>query len=264
MGKYRKTDGTVTVKGEDGRIRDNVAAGTLTGPGASPTVNGWTYEFATWTGAPWECPGCDEPSEPFEDSNACESCTLNTRARDSRFHPQALEWALSFASDDTERAAVTAVLAELTIEQQTEHYVSSAGQRALGKQFKKAAAEASAVRRENARSLLRNTQQQKKRRGHDFYPTKTEWARIPQDPQNLPLDEHVVHAHYFCGGNDWWITSVDNDGIAFGYVRLAVSPDTPEWGVIDLVELENAQADWMVVERELGWEPTRFADIPKL
>ena len=37
-------------------------------------VNTWADDWDYWTGRKWECPECDERTEPYEDSIYCRDC----------------------------------------------------------------------------------------------------------------------------------------------------------------------------------------------
>lgn len=100
----------------------------------------------------------------------------------------------------------------------------------------------------------------RRRRGHVFLPKNlirdapglfaTERVRI--------LDKNVV-AHYFVGGSDWYLVELDSEtGDAFGYADLGFG----EWGYFNLVELEMTIVDgWLVVERELNFQPRTAAEL---
>jgi Protein of unknown function (DUF2958) len=107
---------------------------------------------------------------------------------------------------------------------------------------------------------------QRARRGHDFYPPTG--AAIPAlyDTDGQPFAAKMLHLHYFLGGCDWWLAEYDPDsGTGFGYACLA-DPHNAEWGYLSLPELEavRVQRGLGLVERDLGWTPTRAdqADLP--
>lgn len=111
---------------------------------------------------------------------------------------------------------------------------------------------------------LRSTEVNRARRGHGFYPPKSQMGTIPtyDELADTPLNELMVFAHYFVGGNDWWIVSIDNDGIAYGYACLN-DPMCAEWGSSYLPELEalRAKPHGSVVERDCYWTPTRVGEL---
>jgi hypothetical protein len=107
---------------------------------------------------------------------------------------------------------------------------------------------------------------QRKRRGHAFVPGLD--VEVPRlyATEGTKMDDKTIVIHYFCAAGDWYIAEADFDsGEAFGYASLAVCPEGAEWGYIDLAELEtlNVHRGLVIVERDLHFQPTRFADIPE-
>lgn len=100
------------------------------------------------------------------------------------------------------------------------------------------------------------------RRGHVFLPkAANKWPKL-YSTEDTPLADKTVVAHYFVGGSDWWIVEYDpRDHTAFGYADLGLG--FGEWGYIDMAELERTTAGpagWLVVERDLYWEPGKVSD----
>jgi hypothetical protein len=109
---------------------------------------------------------------------------------------------------------------------------------------------------------------QRTRRGHSFLPPADELAKIPPlyGTEHIEAADKQVMLHYFSAAGDWWVTDLgDEDGelTGFGYVRLAAYPEGAEWGYFPLSELEqlNVHHSLVIVERDLFWQPRRFADI---
>lgn len=114
-------------------------------------------------------------------------------------------------------------------------------------------------------------EQNRQQRGHDFYPSFAELAKIPPLGQTdgLPAAEVKVHLHYFTANCDWYITELDpTDGTAFGWAR--VNYPEGEWGYVNLNELEELYiparrvalgiALPVIVERDLYFEPALATD----
>jgi hypothetical protein len=95
-------------------------------------------------------------------------------------------------------------------------------------------------------------------RGHDFLPGWDALTAIPQlyATESTPLDDKVIHLHFFVGGCDWYVAELDDDEwLAFGYVNLGDSQNA-EWGYFSLVELESVVIEpGYVIERDLDWAP---------
>lgn len=98
----------------------------------------------------------------------------------------------------------------------------------------------------------------RERRGHEFYPQGPVPDLYEQD--GIPTNAQLVHAHYFVGGCDWYITEWDaRTGQAFGWCDLGMGG---EWGYVNLVELEGVLANGMFpVERDCYWTPTQFGEL---
>jgi hypothetical protein len=118
------------------------------------------------------------------------------------------------------------------------------------------------------------TETQRKRRGHAFWPSGEELAKIPEvyETDGVPFDDKLIYLHYFCGGSDWYVAELDREtGEMFGYARLAIYPDGAEWGYTSLAGLEQLTAageindmrvpGMVIVERDLGFEPAPFGAV---
>lgn len=105
-------------------------------------------------------------------------------------------------------------------------------------------------------------------RGHGFFPPEAVMATVPSlyATEAVPLDDKLVHLHYFVGGCDWYVMEVDRERrLAFGWVDLG-DPQNAELGYFDLEELRRLMVTPhgypLVVERDLHWTPRPFGDIP--
>ena len=73
--------------------------------------------------------------------------------------------------------------------------------------------------------------------------------------------DSIVHLHYYCGGNDWWITQKDIAGPqlqAFGVVSL--SSNYPEFGYISIETLRMQP----YVELDFNWVPKKLNEIEQI
>src|SRR5437763_16878759 len=103
----------------------------------------------------------------------------------------------------------------------------------------------------------------RRERGHLFYPTDDEAARIPRvyATEHIPLDDKLLHLHYFTAACDWWIAEYDPEsGRAFGYACLNGDARNAECGAIDLTELEAVRVGPVMVQRDLHWTATLARD----
>ena len=92
-------------------------------------------------------------------------------------------------------------------------------------------------------------------------------GRTQGDPAALrdravPLDEKIIHLHFFIGACDWYVAELDDDKWeAFGYANLG-DPQNAEWGYFSLPELEAVVVGpGFVVERDLDWTPRPFSAV---
>lgn len=100
----------------------------------------------------------------------------------------------------------------------------------------------------------------RKLRGHAFFPNMKKWPAL-YATEDVPAADKTIVAHYFGPAGDWYIAEVDpENGLAFGYARLASQPGTAEWGYIPMTELEQLRVGpWVGVERELSHNPKSIA-----
>lgn len=86
----------------------------------------------------------------------------------------------------------------------------------------------------------------------------------PYSTESVPLDEKVLHVKWFSPYSGWtWYVAEYNplDGDCFGYVVGAER----EWGYFNARELEALRGmggRLPMVERDVGWEPRTFANLP--
>lgn len=76
------------------------------------------------------------------------------------------------------------------------------------------------------------------------------------------LDAPVL-LHYFLGGCDWWLSSLDpEDMIAFGYTVLNRNWENAEFGDVWLPEIIDLKIGPFQVELDLYWNPeTSLRDV---
>lgn len=78
----------------------------------------------------------------------------------------------------------------------------------------------------------------------------------------MPLEEKVIHMHFFIGGCDWYATEYDQeDKIFFGFAILNGDLEMAEWGTFSLEELANLRVTFVEVDRDLYWENKKAKDV---
>ena len=146
------------------------------------------------------------------------------------------------------------------------HFNENDHPRAAGGQFTEKAQAEPAISLAAPVKPAKLPETQRKRRGHNFYPPKAVLSKIPAlyETDGVPAAEQKIHAHYFVGGQDWFISELNpENGLAFGYADLGMGGG--EWGYISLPELEAAKGrGWQVVERDCHFgEPKGLEEASK-
>jgi hypothetical protein len=104
-----------------------------------------------------------------------------------------------------------------------------------------------------------------KRRGHRFQPPAAVLGKVPKlyMTEDVPLDEKILHLHYFASSADWYIAELDPETyLAFGWADLGFGMG--EWGYIDLVELAVVEAGLIrAVERDCYFTPGTLAEVKR-
>lgn len=103
------------------------------------------------------------------------------------------------------------------------------------------------------------------RRGHVFFGEQLKTVPPLYSSEEIEADDKVIYAKFFGGPMTWLIAELDPvSGIAFGFCNLGNDEDA-EWGYVSLLELESlsAHGGLVIIERDLHFEPARFADIPR-
>ena len=102
----------------------------------------------------------------------------------------------------------------------------------------------------------------RRRRGHSFLPTVKGSIPPPIGSQEGRGMATMIYVHYFIGAADWYISEMDpTSRKAYGWVDLG--NDSPEWGYIDLEELERVLVTplKLPVERDLYFEPQPISKL---
>jgi hypothetical protein len=113
---------------------------------------------------------------------------------------------------------------------------------------------------EALRRIFPDGETQSRRRGHKFLRASDVNATAHlYEGEETPFRDKKVSIHYFTSNCDWYIAELERDsGLAFGHCDLGMG--FPEWGYVDLRELEGVQTKWGPVERDCHFTPGRAAD----
>ena len=73
--------------------------------------------------------------------------------------------------------------------------------------------------------------------------------------EDVPIEEKMIHLHFFIGGCDWYIAEFDGEDLMFGFANLDDLPNA-EWGYISLSEIQSS-----IAEFDKFWTPKPFKEI---
>lgn len=113
----------------------------------------------------------------------------------------------------------------------------------------------------------RPTELWREERGHDFYPTPGELAKIPGLWATVlePHEHRLVCLRYFSSWGEWYVVEVDGaSGQAYGWSCLGGDLSQGRWGLIDLPALEALRSDDdrpQLVFRDLQFAPDVAANV---
>ena len=84
-------------------------------------------------------------------------------------------------------------------------------------------------------------------------PTKGRLSEIPRlyETEHVPLEDKIVHLHFFIAGCDWYITEFDGADIFFGYAILNQDYQMAEWGYVSFSELKSINIGGIEIDCEL-------------
>jgi len=97
-------------------------------------------------------------------------------------------------------------------------------------------------------------------------PSKEKLSAIPRlyETENIPLEEKLIHLHFFIGGCDWYIAEYDGEDIFFGFTILNEDYLNAEWGYISFEEVRSIKVNGgMEIDCEVSWKIQRAINIEK-
>ena len=111
-------------------------------------------------------------------------------------------------------------------------------------------------------------------------PTQNQLSKLPRlyETEEIPLQEKMIHMHFFLAGCDWYIAEYDKEeNLFWGYAILNGDTEMAEWGYISYQELKELKVRAIIkgipgaecrgffeVDRDVHWKPTRASEIPKI
>ena len=98
-------------------------------------------------------------------------------------------------------------------------------------------------------------------------PSAGQMALLPRlyETENNPLEEKIIHLHFFLAGCDWFIAEYDGADLFWGYAILNEDYQNAEWGYISFAELKNLKTrSGLEIDRNLYWLPQKASEIQKI
>lgn len=97
-------------------------------------------------------------------------------------------------------------------------------------------------------------------------PSQSRLDKIPRlyETEHVPIEDKIIHLHFFIDGSDWYVAEYDGDDTFFGNVILNGDLACAEWGYFSFSELKAIRVDgWCEIDCEPGefWDMKRFGEI---
>jgi hypothetical protein len=98
-------------------------------------------------------------------------------------------------------------------------------------------------------------------------PSKERLSRIPKlyETEDTPLEDKLIHLHFFIGGCDWYIAEYDGEDLFWGFACLNRDLQNAEWGYISYRELKEIRiGGWLEIdcETEVAWRIRPALEVP--
>ena len=98
-------------------------------------------------------------------------------------------------------------------------------------------------------------------------PNSEELSKIPglYSAEQIPLKEKVIYMHFFLGGCDWYASEYEpEERLFFGFAILNNDLEMAEWGYFSLEELSGIKVQFLEIDRDLHFKPTKAIDIENI
>jgi hypothetical protein len=84
-------------------------------------------------------------------------------------------------------------------------------------------------------------------------PSRERLGKIPRlyETENVPLQDKLIHLHFFIAGSDWYVFEFDGDDLFWGFVILNGDYEMAEWGYISFSELREISVSAIEIDCEL-------------
>jgi len=99
-------------------------------------------------------------------------------------------------------------------------------------------------------------------------PSKERLSKIPKlyETEEIPLQEKLIHLHFFIRACDWFIAEFDGEDVFWGFAILNQDYEMAEWGYISFSELKAISINGIEIDCEVeeAWRVRRAAEIDKI
>jgi len=98
-------------------------------------------------------------------------------------------------------------------------------------------------------------------------PNAEQLACIPRlyTTEHTPLQDKLIHLHFFIGGCDWYICEIDETHeYMWGFVVLNQDFQNAEWGYVSLAELVSIRVGFVEVDCDLYWKVRSAMEVANI
>jgi hypothetical protein len=100
-------------------------------------------------------------------------------------------------------------------------------------------------------------------------PSTERLSKIPRlyETEETPLQDKLIHLHFFIGGCDWFIAEYDGEDLFWGFAILSEDFEMAEWGYVSFQELKSIKVKgWLEVdcETEEAWRVRKAVEVEKI
>jgi len=99
-------------------------------------------------------------------------------------------------------------------------------------------------------------------------PSKERLAKIPKlyETEETPLQEKLIHLHFFIGACDWFIAEYDGEDLFWGFAILNGDDEMAEWGYVSFSELKSISVNGIEIDCEVeeAWKVRTASETDKI
>ncbi len=99
-------------------------------------------------------------------------------------------------------------------------------------------------------------------------PSQERLDKIPRlyETEHIPVEDKLIHLHFFIGGCDWFIAEYDGADLFFGYAVLNADYLNAEWGYVSFAELKAVKVGFLEVdcETEDAWQVRSASEVESI